>query len=67
MKDENVEGVEEEDNAVFDGHTVEKYGHRRSIESVRHKSRLNHNERTVNVLFVQDMAKIIISIKLLDQ
>ena len=32
--------------------TVEKYGHRGYIKGVRHKSRLNHNERIVNVLFV---------------
>ena len=32
--------------------TIEKYGHRGYIEGVRHKSRLNHNERIVNVLFV---------------
>ena len=25
VEDENVESVEEEDNIVFDGHTVEKY------------------------------------------
>jgi hypothetical protein len=41
VEDKNVEeGVEEKDNVVFDGYTVEKYGHRGSIESVRHKSRL---------------------------
>src|ERR1700679_1516690 len=51
------EGVEEEDNVMFDGHTVQKYGHRRSIESVRHEGRLNHDERIVNVLFVQGMAE----------
>jgi hypothetical protein len=32
--------------------TVEKYGHRGSIESVRHESRLNYNERIDNILFV---------------
>ena len=32
-------------------------GYRGSIESVRHKSRLNHDERIVNVLFVQGMTK----------
>ena len=65
VEDENVEGVEE-DNVVFDGHTVEKYGHtRRSIKSVRHKRRPNHNKRVVNVLFIQGITKIIISLKLL--
>jgi hypothetical protein len=59
VEDENVECVEEEDNVVFDGHTVEKYGHRGSIESVGHKSRLNHNERIVNVLFVQGMTNLL--------
>jgi hypothetical protein len=43
-----VEGVEEKDNVVFDGYTVEKYGYRGSVESVRHKSRLNHYKRIVN-------------------
>jgi hypothetical protein len=66
MEDKNVEeGVEEKDNIVFDGYAVEKYGHRGSIESVRHKSRLNHYKRIINILFVQGMAKIIISLKLL--
>ena len=66
VEDENVEeGVEEEDDVMFDGHTIEKYGHRGSIESVRHKSRLNHDERIVNILFVQGMTKITISLNLL--
>ena len=43
---------------MFDGYTVKKYRHRRSIKSVRHKSRLNHNKRTVNVLFIPGMTKI---------
>jgi hypothetical protein len=58
MEDENMEeSVEEKDDVVFDGDTVEKYGHRRSIETVRHKSRLDHDKRIVNVLFVQCVAK----------
>ena len=52
-------------SVMLDGHTIEKYWHRRSIESVRHKSRLNHNKRVVNVLYVQSMTKIIISLKFL--
>jgi hypothetical protein len=55
VEDENVEGVEEDDACLMD--TVEKYGHRGNIESVRHEIRLNHNERIVNVLFVQGMTK----------
>jgi len=58
VEDEDVEeGIEKKDDIVFDGHTVEEYGHGRSIESVRHKSRLNHDKRIVNVFFVQGMAK----------
>ena len=38
-EDENVEKrVEEEDNVVLDGYTVEKDRHRRSIEGIKHKS-----------------------------
>jgi hypothetical protein len=38
VEDKNVgKGVEEKDNVVFDGYTVEKYGHRGNIESVRHR------------------------------
>ena len=44
--------VEEEDNAVLDGYTVEKDQHRRSVEGIRHKSKLNHYKRIVHILFV---------------
>ena len=59
MEDGNVEErvVEEEDDVVFYGHTVEKHGHTGSVESVRHKSRLDHDESTINILFVQGMTK----------
>ena len=48
VKDENV--LRRTTACLMD--TVEKYRHRRSIESVRHESNLNHNERIVNILSV---------------
>ena len=49
--------AEDDSDIMFDGHNIEKYGHRWSIGSVRHESRLNHNKEIVNILFVRGMAK----------
>lgn len=49
--------VEKENDIGFDGNAVEKDGLRRRVEGVRHESRLNHNQRVVHILRVQDMSK----------
>lgn len=55
VEDEDVEeGVEEEDDVVFDGHAVEQDGLWGRVERVGHQRWLDHDQRVVDVLLVQD-------------
>ena len=58
MEDEDVEeGVEEEDDVGLDGNAVEQHGLWWDVECVRHERGLDHDERVVDVLLVEHMAK----------
>jgi hypothetical protein len=50
------ESIEKKDNVVLDGHTVKKNGLRRRVEGVRHKCRLDHDERVVDIFLVKNMS-----------
>lgn len=57
VEDQDVEeGVEEEDDVRLDRDAVQQHGLWWCVERVRHKCGLNHDQRVVHVLFVQDMA-----------
>jgi len=56
MEDKNVEkGVQEKNDIILDGNAIEKDGLWRDVESIRHKSWLNHNQRVVDILLVEYM------------
>lgn len=57
VEDEDVEeGVEQEDDVGLDRERVEQDGLGRGVECVRHERWLDHDERVVDVLGVQDVA-----------
>lgn len=57
VEDEDVEeGVEEKDDVRLDRDTVQQHGLWWCVERVRHERWLNHDQRVVHVLFIQNMA-----------
>lgn len=57
MKDKNVEeSIQKEDDIWLDRHAVQKHWLWCSIESIRHKSGLNHDQGIVNVFLVENTA-----------
>jgi hypothetical protein len=56
MKDEDMEeSVEKEDDIVFYGNTVQKDRLRRRVKRIRHQCWLNHDQRIVHILLVQNV------------
>lgn len=59
VENEDVEEcVQQEDDIVLDGNTVQKNGLWRGVEGVGHQGRLYHDQRIVNILLVQDMPEM---------
>lgn len=57
MEDKDMEErVKEEDDVRFDGNTVKEYRLGWDVKGVRHECRLNHDQRVVDVFFVEDMS-----------
>lgn len=49
------EGVEQQDDVGLDGDRVEEHGHRLRVDRVGRQRGLDHDERVVDVLGVEDV------------